>query len=176
MKRIGIILSVLFLLTACNGGSSSNPTHSTSLDFTPLIQMTKYEMENLEELKDYGFEYATYGEIKEDEPVEDWPFDMDKHVMDDGDVIGYYFNFEDYDKSTYKSTNLSHEDFATFLGWVFNLKESFEPEVISETLNSYDAKFTVSTLENDYNVFYTAERFNEDEEYGINKCQIWLTF
>ena len=175
MKKLAIILSVLLLLTACDSQSSSNPTHETSLDFTPLIQMTKYEMEQIEELKEYDFEYYTYGEIKEGEPVEDWPFDMDKHVLDDGDVIGYSFDFYKYDTEAKEYTNISSEDFATFLGWVFNLSESFDAELIDEDDYGYDAKITVSTLENDYNVYYSAERLGADD-YKVNDCTIMMTF
>ena len=175
MKRLAIILSILLLLSACDSQSSSNPTHETSLDFTPLIQMTKYEMEQIEELKEYDFEYYTYGEIKEGEPVEDWPFDMDKHVLDDGDVIGYSFDFSKFDTETKKYTNISSKDFATFLGWVFNLSESFDTELLYEYGNNYSAKITVSTLENDYNVYYNAERLGADD-FSVNDCEIYMTF
>ena len=132
-------------------------------------------MEQIEELKEYNFEYYTYGEIKEGEPVEDWPFDMDKHVLDDNTVIGYSFDFWQFDRETKKYVNLSSEDFATFLGWVFNMNESFDTELIVEYGNKYNAKATVSTYEYDYNVYYTAERLGDDD-FSVKDCEIMMTF
>ena len=175
MKHLFICLLAV-LLTACSSESSSNPTHETVGDFTPLIHMTKYEMESIDELNNWGFEYYTYGEIYA-EPIEDWPYDLDKHVTEDNNVIGYNLAFQDYDEDAGLITNLTMDNFSELLEWVFNLKDPYDAdavEITNQDENVYEGQFDVSVYEKDYIVTFEAEKLWGSDDYGINDCQIWL--
>lgn len=165
MKQLVIILSLVLFLFGCSNESSSKTT--------PLVEMTRYELDNTEKLKEYDLEYVTYAEIKEDEPVEDWSFDMDKHVLDDNEIIGYslWFNYLDDEL-------LTLDDFNELLDFVFE-KNSVQLETLEECdFMDYESypNFEVESNDKKFIVYYCTEKINEDGEYGVEMINIHRTF
>ena len=167
MKHLIICLLVVFL-TACSESASRT---------TPLVEMTKYEIENHEQLQELEeMEYVTYAEMKE-EPAEDWLFDMEKRVMEDDAIVGYEFSFPETDDQP----GITVDEFNQFLDFAINADQPFnieeneniEPLYEGSTLSSY--MFKVDAGDERYLVtYYTEKKYYYSDEYFISSGAIYL--
>jgi len=156
MKHLAIILSLLLLLTGCSNSSSSSDSETT------LVDMTRYELEHSEELNEYLAEYLTYAEMKE-EPIDDWFFDAEKHVLEDHEIIGYLFVF-DYEENE----SLTVDQLNEFLTFAFG-EDAYKP--IDKIGTSYSNYFIIETDDKKFEVTYYLA-----DDNGVSEVQILRTF
>ncbi len=128
---------------------------------------------HLEGVNEYLSSFDTYAEMKK-EPVDDWSFDMDKHVLDDNEIIGYSFYFDSDDPGL-----LTVDQMNEFLTFAFG-EGTFTPIDAFEYPDYEDYYyFKVETTDKKFVVYYTlAEdyKLSPINPFGVESIDIVRTF